>query len=117
MADLEANYRIVLKKYLDRRQSANPRFSQNAFAKFLGIDKTYFSKLMKGKILLSMEFADLISHRLMLNEADRREFIISAAEEQKCHSLHLLDPSLTDCDLALEEVNVEPKPRNKNSYR
>lgn len=52
MADLDARYRSILSEQFELRAKRNPRFSKNAFAKALGLDRTYYSKLSSGKILL-----------------------------------------------------------------
>ena len=112
VADLDAPYRQLLKSEFLARRSSNRSYSQNAFARFLRLDPTYLSKLMRGKILLSLDLADGITRRLKLSPDRRRDFILSAAEEQRCHALYLLDPELTDCDPALDETNLAPKARS-----
>src|SRR5665213_1887907 len=98
MADLTAQYRTILKDEFAAKTKANPRFTQGAFARYLGLDRTYFSKLTAGKILLSLDVAESMARRLKLKDAVRTEFLLSAAEEQRCHALYLIDPRLTDCD-------------------
>ena len=113
MSDLDAFYRIYLKKGLESRTLRNRRYSVRAYARSLGVDNGYLSRLLSGKLLLSLELAGKILSRLELTDVDRREFILSAAEEQKCHALYLLDPSLTDCASELHETNVLPTPRKR----
>lgn len=98
MADTEPFYRIYLKEELQRRKAKNSRYSLRAFAKILSIDNGQLSKIISGKILLSVDLADSISKKLKLIGDDRKNFLTSAAEEQKCHLLYLIDPALTDCD-------------------
>lgn len=112
MADLKAFYRIQLQKEYDERLNKNPRYSKNSFVKFLGITPSYYSKLMGGKILLSLELADKISKKLGLSSDLRRDFILSVADEQRCHALYLIDPSLTSCDPECTETNKHPKKRS-----
>jgi transcriptional regulator with XRE-family HTH domain len=89
----------------------NPRYSRNAFARSLGVDPTYLSKLFSGSILLSLEIADKIAKRLNFDTETRARFLDSVAEEHKCHSLYSIDPSLTDCDPTEHEVNLKPVKR------
>jgi transcriptional regulator with XRE-family HTH domain len=113
VADLTASYRILINKEFKRRCEKNLRYSQNAFAKYLGLNSTYMSKLLKGKILLSLNLAERIMKKLNLSESEEKEFLLSVAEEQKCHALYLINPSLTECDPENDESNFEPKPRKK----
>jgi transcriptional regulator with XRE-family HTH domain len=113
LADLDAYYRITLKTTFEARSLRNPRYSQNAFAKSLGISSTYLSKLFKGNIRLSLEVADSISRRLDHSLAERKKFILSVAEEHRCHALYLLDPTLTDCDEKTPDINLRPARRRK----
>ncbi len=113
MADIDAEYRKTLETELSRRKGRNRRYSLRSFAKFLGVDVAYISKLMAGKIILSVDLAASFARRLQLSEAARKEFILSVAEEQKCHALYLIDPSLMECDPAQVKQNQEPLPRKK----
>lgn len=115
MADLDARYRSILSEQFELRAKRNPRFSKNAFAKALGLDRTYYSKLSSGKILLSLDLADQVTKKLKLSPKVRAEFLMSAAEEQRCHALYLIDPALTGCDLEKHPTNVLPKSRRKKS--
>lgn len=113
MADLDASYRKTLQQEYQRRVAKNPRYSRAAYARFLGVDATYLSKLLSGKILLSLEAADAMARKLNLGTDERSAFLLSVAEEHKCHALYLVDPSLTGCDPDEREVNLLPKPRKK----
>ena len=113
MADLSAIYRVRLSEEFKRRSAKNTRYSQSAFSKFLGLDTTYLSKLLKGKLLLSLDLADKIANKLNLDSEERKGFLLSVAEEQKCHALYLVDPSLTECDPQTPQSNYQPKPRKK----
>ncbi len=113
MADLNAAYRVVLADEYKKRVSKNKKYSKNSFARFIGVDNTYLSKLMSGKILLSLDIAEKITKRLQLSGSARSDFLLSAAEEQKCHALYLIDPSLTDCEPALHKINLNPISRKK----
>ncbi len=111
MTDLDAHYRKTLAGEFLRRKQAKPRYSQNAFARLIRVDSTYLSKLLAGKILLSLDVADRIAKKLKLPPDDRKCFLVSALEEQKCHALYLLDPALTDCDSSRDETNRQPRSR------
>jgi transcriptional regulator with XRE-family HTH domain len=113
MADLDAFYRVYLRNELGARKSRNPRYSVRSFARALGVDNGYLSKLLSGKLLLSLDLAERLVERLKLEGGDRRQFYLSAAEEQQCHALYLIDPTLTNCDPACEETNVLPAPRKR----
>lgn len=109
MADLDADYRKILKDTFDEKKSRNKSYSLRSFARLLGIDNGFLSKLMRGQVLLSLDTADQITQKLKMSHEQRRLFIQSAAEEQQCHALYLLDPSLTDCDPEKAETNLNPK--------
>lgn len=113
MADLAAEYRLILSEEYKKRAKRNPRYTQSAFARSLGVDRTYLSKLTAGNILLSLDIADQITLALRLSPELRKVFLLSAAEEQRCHALYLTDPSLTECEPEKREINVKPPPRGK----
>jgi transcriptional regulator with XRE-family HTH domain len=114
MADLEAYYRLKLKEEYELRLQKKSSYSQNSFAKFLGMTSSYYSKLMKGKIILSLDLADKITKKLQLSQENRKSFILSVSEEHHCHALYLIDPTYTDCNPKLDTSNSLPK-RVKNS--
>ncbi len=97
MPDLEASYRSILAREFKAKQAKNKRFSLRAFANLLKCDPTQMSKILSGKLILSVDMAGAFAKTLKLSEEDRKNFILSAAEEQKCRALSLVDRSLTDC--------------------
>ncbi len=97
MADLDADYRKILKEQIFLKQQKNPRFSLRSFARLLNCDPTFLSKLNAGKLMLSVERASEFTKRLKLPEPERRSFVLSVADELKCHSLYRVDPTLTEC--------------------
>ncbi len=113
MADLGAFYRVHLAETFQARKKHNPRYSLRGYAKSMGVDPGYLSKLLNGKILLSLDLADKLTLKLKLNKEKRAQFLISAAEEQQCHALYLIDPSLTDCEPAKDFSNRLPSGRKK----
>ncbi len=114
MADMSAQYRQILNDEYTRRKSKNPRYTQSAFARSLGVDKTYWSKLRSGKIILSLDIAEKLTTQLKLDQKARAAFLLSAADEQRCHALYLIDPSLTDCDPDQHAENRAPAPRRSS---
>lgn len=114
MADLEAHYRLHLTAEFERRKLRNSRYSLRAYARALNVDNGFLSKLMSGKALLSLDLADTLCAKLKLDPQTRARFLLSAAEEQKCHALYLIDPSLTDCDPALDSINALPVNNRRN---
>lgn len=113
MADLEAFYREMIQREYEKRVQKNPRYSKNAYAKFLGLSPAYYSKLMSGKIMISLDIADRITKKLKLGADERRASLLSVAEEQRCHALYLIGSELTSCDPSLDNLNVLPKSRKK----
>ena len=113
MADLEATYRKILEDVYDQKRKANPRYSRTSFARMLGVDPTYLSKLRSGKILLSLDIAEKITKKLNFSTEVRTSFLLSAADEQRCHALYLIDASLTDCDRKLDRINDQPRSRTR----
>jgi len=114
MANLDSAHLNLLKEEYQRKVGKNPRYSKNSYARFLGINNTYLSKLLSGKILLSLDIAEKITKKLKLDGKTRAVFLLSAADELKCHSLYRIDSSLTDCDPADHEINLKPPARRKN---
>ena len=115
MSDMSAEYRKILEDQFSSKKEKNHRYSLRAFAKLLNVDVSYLSKLRSGKLILSVDLAAYFADRLRLPVDLRKEFILSAAEEQKCHALYLIDPSLTDCDPNNDSINKKPAPRKRNS--
>ena len=46
---LAQNFQTCLRNELERRCKANPAYSLRAFAKFLGVDPSFLSKVLSGK--------------------------------------------------------------------
>lgn len=113
MVDAQAEYRNILKTELERRVIKNPRYSLRAFANHLEIDPAVVSKILAGKFIPTAEMAAEMAFKLKLEGEVRKRFIISAAEEKMCHTLYLIDPSLTECDPTQDAVNVLPSKRKK----
>jgi transcriptional regulator with XRE-family HTH domain len=62
------DFPLLLKNELDRRRRANSRYSQGAFAKSLGLDPAYLSKIFNGRRKPTREMVEKIGRRLRLDE-------------------------------------------------
>lgn len=113
MADINAEYRLILNSEFNVRKKKNPRYSLRAFARLLKVDASYLSKINSGKLILPVDVAASIAEKLKLEKEIRKKFILSAAEEQTCHALYLTDPELTDCDPEKSDLNKSPLPKVK----
>ena len=98
MPDINADYRVILHSELNSRKLKNSQYSLRAFSKHLEIDPSYLSKLIAGKLIASVDLADSLAKKLKLNHEQYSQFVLSAAEENKCQSLYEVNPDLTDCD-------------------
>jgi uncharacterized protein (TIGR02147 family) len=74
MISSETNYRNLLKRELDLRCAANPRYSLRAFARDLGSTPSMLSQVLAGKRGLSLESAVQAAERLGWNEEETRYF-------------------------------------------
>lgn len=68
-------YRSVLLTALEERCQRNPRYSQRAFARDLGLAPHRVSEILRGRQGLSRQSADAIASKLGLSEVDRQEFL------------------------------------------
>ena len=91
-------YVLYLCDELDRRIERNPQYSLRAFARFLDIDASFLSKVLARKQVLSLKKVEAIVEKLGLVEEERKRFIVSVADEQKCAGLDKVDNDLTSCD-------------------
>ncbi len=98
MPDINADYRAILYSELSTRKLKNSRYSLRAFSKHLEIDPSYLSKLIAGKLIVSVDLADSLAKKLNLCNDQYTQFVLSAAEENKCQSLYEVNPDLTDCN-------------------
>ncbi len=98
MPDINADYRAILHTELNARKSKNSHYSLRAFSRHLEVDPSYLSKLISGKLIVSVDLADSLAKRLKLSNDQYTQFVLSAAEENKCQSLYDVNPDLTDCD-------------------
>ncbi|MCO4792152.1 MAG: TIGR02147 family protein [Bacteriovoracaceae bacterium] len=77
----ETNYRHYLQGELVRRISANPRYSQRAFAKSLGLSPGELSEILSGKRRLTLKKAMKISKSMGLNSHETRHLLMLVENE------------------------------------
>ena len=70
----KSNFRIFLKKELKRRCSRNPNYSLRAFARFLEIDVSLLSKVLRAKHTMSESTFKKIARRMKLDEVTHEKF-------------------------------------------
>jgi len=71
-----------LKQDFLRRKARNPRFSQRAYARYLGIDPSALNRLLSGKEDLSSATYVRIAQRLQMTESDQNLFFQSVMERK-----------------------------------
>lgn len=67
-------YRSLLCEALEARVERNPRYSQRAFARDLGLAPHRMSEILRGRQGLSRDRAELVARRLEWDKAVRSEF-------------------------------------------
>ena len=107
MKHLQTYYRSKLQELYETILQKNPSYSQNSYAKYLGVTTSYYSKMMSGKIGLSLNIADKITKKLNMSSEERKAFIFSVAEEHHWQSLYQIDTSYIRPDtLKFENVKL-----------
>lgn len=76
-------FRIYLSEELSRRRAQNPRYSMRAFASSLGLNAGNFSRILNGKLGISMPSAEKVVESLKIPEREADYFLASVAEELK----------------------------------
>jgi transcriptional regulator with XRE-family HTH domain len=61
------SFRVLLQTEFDRRRSANRRYSLRAFARFLAIDHSALSQILRGKRRLTARSVRALGSRLSLD--------------------------------------------------
>lgn len=117
MADLEADYREMLMNEFKERVARNKRYSLRAFARDLGVNPGYLPKLFAGKTIPSLETAQDIADRMRLEKVEKARFLKSVAEDQKCHALYVLDPTLTECSPETHAANALPAKKKRKKTK
>jgi uncharacterized protein (TIGR02147 family) len=69
------DYRNILRQELSKRLQRNPRYSQSAFARDIGLPANRLSEVLGGKQGLSRRSATIVAERLALPTAVREEFL------------------------------------------
>jgi len=72
------DFRTFLEQELSRRNSANPNYSLRAFARDLGVDSSFLSKLLNGKRSMTARTIMSLAPRLSLPELEVQSFIQKA---------------------------------------
>ncbi|RYZ75687.1 MAG: hypothetical protein EOP05_07165 [Proteobacteria bacterium] len=97
----------ILKAELEKRKDRNRRYSMRAFANFLEMDPSALSRVLSGKLDLSLQASCLILKKLDLNAVDARLFVAAVSEDKRNRAAAVLtralDPSL------LADVEFDPR--------
>lgn len=72
------DFRLYLEQELNRRSAANPTYSLRAFARDLGVDSSFLSKLLNGKRSMTARTIVALTARLALSEEMVQEFIANS---------------------------------------
>jgi len=86
-----SDFRTFLEQELSRRNSANPNYSLRAFARDLGVDSSFLSKLLNGKRSMTARTILSLAPRLALSEADVQAFIQKANGRRRRYSVGAQD--------------------------
>ena len=84
-------YIQLLQAELGRRKSAKDGYSLRAFACHLGLDPSALSKVLKGAKHLSVRSSLNIVKRIAFSETEKRQFLMSVAEEKSQSICNMLD--------------------------
>jgi uncharacterized protein (TIGR02147 family) len=82
-----SDFRTFLEQELSRRNSANPNYSLRAFARDLGVDSSFLSKLLNGKRSMTARTIMSLAPRLALPEAEVQNFIQKANGRRRRYSV------------------------------
>ncbi|MGK0367518.1 MAG: hypothetical protein ACI9QD_000654 [Thermoproteota archaeon] len=101
-------YSQFLNKELVKRVTKNPRYSQRAFAKYLGLSPGEMSELLKEKRPLSLKSALKIAQSLGLNQDDTQDLIqmASAGLKSRKESNKKELTQLTKANISLEVFDL-----------
>lgn len=107
----ETNYRRILRSQLEIRCRKNKRFSQNAFAKFLGLRPSRLTEILSGKQGLSLRWAREISKKLNFNYAEENHFCTLVLAEhsrspvqRKAHSSLSRESALKKTEILSDDI-------------
>lgn len=82
-----SDFRTFLEQELSRRNSANPNYSLRAFARDLGVDSSFLSKLLNGKRSMTARTIMSLAPRLSLPESEVQNFIQKANGRRRRYSV------------------------------
>ena len=69
------DYREILLSEMSRRMKSNPRYSQRAFARALGLNPSRLNEILSGKDGLSRSSALSVAERLRMGEGEKEVFV------------------------------------------
>jgi uncharacterized protein (TIGR02147 family) len=72
------DFRIFLEEELGRRSATNPTYSLRAFARDLGVDSSFLSKLLNGKRSMTARTIIALAARLSLPEDEVQKFVANS---------------------------------------
>lgn len=99
------SYRRILADILKKKCEKNPRFSQGAFAKQLGLTSSRLSEILSGKQGLSIKWAVRIAEKLKLSDADKEHFCQLVQAE---HSRSPIQKDRSKVEIKKRKLKSEP---------
>jgi transcriptional regulator with XRE-family HTH domain len=105
-------YVQLLRTELEKRKRAKAGYSLRAFASHLGLDPSALSKVLKGTKHLSVQSSLNIVKRIEFTETEKRQFLLSLAEEKSQSICHRLDLDLQPPPLTLSSLREFLSPKN-----
>lgn len=81
------DFRTFLEQELARRNSVNSNYSLRAFARDLGVDSSFLSKLLNGKRSMTVRTILSLAPRLSLPEVEIQEFIQKANDRRRRYAM------------------------------
>jgi uncharacterized protein (TIGR02147 family) len=99
------NYRAILTSLMKQKCERNPRFTQGAFAKQLGLSSSRLSEVLSGKQGLSVKWAVRIAEKLKFSNADKEHFCQLVQAE---HSRSPLQKDRSKLELKKRKLKTEP---------
>jgi len=86
-----SDFRTFLEQELTRRNSVNPNYSLRAFARDLGVDSSFLSKLLNGKRSMTSRTIMSLAPRLALPELEIQEYVQKANGRRRRYSMGSLE--------------------------
>jgi hypothetical protein len=81
-------FRIVLQTELDRRRATNPRYSLRSFARWLSVDHSALSQILRGKRRLTARTVRALGRRMRLSPSAIAEHCAAEHETAVLAALH-----------------------------